>query len=196
MLRLIRTTLTIIMAAAMLAGAGFLSLGYILSLPAGTPEKADVIVILGGDSGRRVRKGAELYRSGYAERVVLTGIDERYYRPGLLNWRQRRMVSEGVPLGAIRVDSRSQTTWDEAFNTMETMKKKGWKKALVVSDPPHMFRLRATWDKAFKGSELSYTLIATKPEWWRPALWWNNPVSARFVYSELKKNLFYALVYY
>ncbi|TCD48337.1 YdcF family protein [Chlorobium sp. N1] len=196
MLRLLRTTLIILLAIAMLAGAGFLSLGYLLSFPAKKAEKADVIVILGGDSGRRVRKGAELYRSGYAPNVVLTGIDERYYRPGRLNWRQRRMVSLGVPLKAIKIDSRSQTTWDEAFNTMEAMKKHGWKKALIVSDPPHMFRLHTTWNRAFRKSGRSFVLIATRPEWWHPALWWNNAISSRFVYSELKKNLFYAIVYY
>ena len=196
MIQLLKTTLTILLVAAILAGAGFLSLGFLLSFQAGAPEKTDVIVILGGDSGRRIRKGAELYRSGYAPRVILTGIDERYYRPGKLNWRQKRMVSLGVPLSAISVDSRSETTWDEAFNTAETMKKNGWKKALVVSDPPHMFRLMSTWREAFRKTPRSFILIATSPEWWDPILWWKNSISCRFVYSELKKNLFYALVYY
>lgn len=174
----------------------FLSLGFLVSLYAGNPEKTDVIIVLGGDSGLRVRKGAELFNSGYASHVILTGIDERFYRPAHPNWRERRMIALGVPKKAIRVDTQSTTTWEEAVNTADTMEKKGWKSAIVVSDPPHMLRLHQTWSKAFKGSSKRYILVSTKPEWWRPFVWWKNKKSYQFVINEIKKNLYYAVMYY
>jgi uncharacterized SAM-binding protein YcdF (DUF218 family) len=174
----------------------FASLGLVVSHYASFPEKTDVIVVLGGDNGLRVRKGAELYRQGYAKNILLTGIDEKFYRPGHPNWRERMIVSLGVPKKAVRVDTRSKTTWEEALNTSETMNKKGWKSALVVSDPPHMFRLHQTWNKAFRASPRKFILVATEPAWWNPLLWWKSRKSFQFVISEMKKNLFYTVVYY
>jgi uncharacterized SAM-binding protein YcdF (DUF218 family) len=174
----------------------FLSLGFIVSQHAGNPEKTDVIIVLGGDNGLRVRKGAELYKAGYATHIILTGIDERFYHPSHPNWRERRMMELGVPKSAIKVDSRSTTTWEEAENTSDTMEEKGWKSAIVVSDPPHMLRLHQTWSIAFEGSSKKFILVPTNPTWWQPLLWWINDKSYQFVINEIKKNLFYALVYY
>lgn len=178
------------------ASALFFSLGFLLSLNAGNPEKTDVIIVLGGDNGLRVRKGAELYNAGYASHVILTGIDERFYTPAHPNWRERRMIALGVPKKAIRVDTQSTTTWEEAVNTADTMEKNGWKSAIVVSDPPHMLRLHQTWNRAFKGTSKTFILVSTKPEWWRPLSWWKNKKSWQFVINEIKKNLFYTVMYY
>jgi uncharacterized SAM-binding protein YcdF (DUF218 family) len=174
----------------------FASLGFVVSHYSRQPEKADVIVVLGGDNGLRVQKGAELYKAGYSRSILLTGIDERFYRPGHPNWRERMMVSLGVPKKAIKVDTHSRTTWEEAVNTSETMKKSGWNSAIVVSDPPHMLRLHQTWKKAFTGSRNTFILVATEPPWWNQLLWWQNRKSFQFVLSEMKKNLFYTVVYY
>lgn len=174
----------------------FFSLGFVVSHYSRSPEKADVIVVLGGDNGLRVQKGAELYKAGYSEHVLLTGIDKRFYRPGHPNWRERMIASLGVPKKAIKIDTRSRTTWEEAINTAHTMEKRGWKSALVVSDPPHMLRLHQTWKKAVKGTPSSFILVATEPPWWNPLLWWKNRKSFQFVISEMKKNLFYTVVYF
>ena len=117
-----------------LAALFFLSLGVLVSQYRGTPEKTDVIIVLGGDNGLRIHKGAELYHAGYADHIILTGIDERFYRPNHPNWRERRMMELGVPKNAIKVDAHSKTTWEEALNTSNTMEKKGWKSALIISD--------------------------------------------------------------
>lgn len=174
----------------------FLSLGLLVSQYASNPEKSDVIIVLGGDNGLRVRKGAELYKAGYASHVILTGIDERFYHPGHPNWRERRMIALGVPKKAIKVDTKSKTTWEEAENTSNTMKKNGWNSAIVVSDPPHMLRLHQTWSRAFEGSSKKIILVPTNPSWWHRVIWWKNRQSYQFVISEIKKNLFYAAIYY
>ena len=120
--KLIVNLLLVVSAAAVIV---FLSLGFIVSQHAGSPEKSDVIIVLGGDNGLRVRKGAELYKAGYASHIILTGIDERFYNPGHPNWRERRMIELGIPKRAIKVDAKSTTTWEEAENTSDTMEEKG-----------------------------------------------------------------------
>ncbi|MBM3162019.1 MAG: YdcF family protein [Chlorobi bacterium] len=188
-------TLLLFLSGSAFAGLVFLSLGYVVSLPACEPRKADVIIVLGGDNGLRVEKGAEIYNAGFAPHVLLTGIDAQFYRPGHPNWRERRIRELGVPKKAIKVDTESETTWEEAVNAAETMQKKGWKSAIVVSDPPHMLRVHQTWNKVFEGSSKTITLVSTKPAWWNPLLWWKNKTSYRFVISEIKKNAYYYAVY-
>ncbi|HWQ26024.1 MAG TPA: YdcF family protein [Chlorobaculum sp.] len=193
---IIRIFLLFVIIASAMSATLYLGLGALVSLHSSKPEKADVIVILGGDGGLRVKKGAELFKDGYACNVLLTGIDSRYYRPNRPNWRERKLMTLGVPKKAISVDTWSETTWEEAENTAEMMDRSGWKKAIVVSDPPHMLRLHQTWKKAFDGSSKQFILVPTKPEWWSTFLWWQNTTSNRFVLSEIKKNLFYSILYY
>jgi uncharacterized SAM-binding protein YcdF (DUF218 family) len=186
--------LFVIIATSLCAGL-FLSLGILVSTHASLPHKSDVIVVLGGDEGLRVSKGAELFKAGYASNIILTGIDSKYYRPNHPNWRERKLMALGVPRSAINVDTWSETTWEEAENAAETMDKKGWKSAIIVSDPPHMLRLHKSWSKAFEGSAKRFILVPTTPGWWSSLLWWNNRTSYQFVISELKKNLFYTVMY-
>ncbi len=190
-----KQTLIALLAAGAIGGTFFLSLGLLVSHHESKPEKADVIVVLGGDNGPRVEKGGELYKAGYAPHVLVTGIDSRYYRSSRPDWRERRLKELGIPEKAISVDTKSETTWDEALNSVETMKQKGWSRAIVVSDPPHMLRLHYTWSKAVEGSSKSFVLVSTRPDWWQPMLWWNNETSRRFVISEVQKNIYYAIVH-
>lgn len=191
-----KKSLILLLTASIIGLTAFFSLGSLVSHYGGKPEKADVIIVLGGDDGLRVEQGGELYKAGYAPNILVTGIDSRYYRPSQPNWRERRLMELGIPEKAIIVDTRSETTWEEALNSVETMTKKGWKSAIVVSDPPHMFRLYHTWSIAVKDSPKQFTLVSTKPDWWHPLLWWGNKTSYRFVLSEVQKNLYYALVHF
>lgn len=192
----LKKNLTVLLTASILGVIVFCSLGYLVSYHAGKPEKADVIIILGGDDGRRIELGWKLYQDGYARHVVVTGIDSRYYRPSKPDWRERRLMEHGVPEKAITVDTSSASTWDEALNSVEMMEEKGWKHALVVSDPPHMLRLHFTWKRAVHHSSRSFVFVPTEPEWWHPFFWWSNKTSYRYVVNEIRKNVYYAIVYY
>ncbi|MCG8345465.1 MAG: YdcF family protein [Chlorobiales bacterium] len=191
-----KKSLILLFAASIIGLTAFFSLGSLVSHYEGKPEKANVIIVLGGDDGLRVEQGGELYKAGYAPNILVTGIDRKYYRPSYPDWREKRLMELGIPEEAILVDVWSETTWDEARNSVKMMSKKGWKSAIVVSDPPHMFRLYHTWSRAMEGSPKKFVLVSTKPQWWNPLLWWSNKTSYRFVVSEVQKNLYYAVVYF
>ncbi len=193
---LLNRILLVLLTATAIGGTLFLCLGILVSLNASEPRRSDVIIILGGDDGLRVKKGGELYIAGYAPSILLTGIDKKYYRPEKPNWREKRLMDMGIPKQAINVDTKSETTWEEALNSLVIMKEKGWERAIVVSDPPHMLRLHNTWSRAFRDSSRSFVLVPTSPAWWQPLLWWKNNTSYRFVLSEIQKNIYYAVVYF
>lgn len=165
---------------------GYLTAGAVLAAPAGVPHAADVVVVLGGDgSGGRYTRGRELIRAGYGRQLVLI-------EPNAVN---RKDALANLPGVVIWDDILPGNSWGEAKVTRARMQAKGWKSVLVVSDPPHMLRLRYAWSSNFWGSDLSFTLVATNPPWWSAWRWWTNPQSSSFVGDEVLKLGYYVLRY-
>ena len=196
MSRCLRVLLTIFAIVTLLGALAFINLGRWLQGPEGTPSRADVVVLLGGDSRARLAKALDLYRQGLAPKVFLAGSDNDRLPPGhtLPNARLQFLVEEGVPRSAILLDDMSFNSWEEASNTLALMRRSGWHTALVISDPPHMRRLSWIWRRTFDGTDRSYTLIASNPKWWDPGEWWRDEWSAQFVLMEVIKMGYYYAV--
>ena len=171
----------------------FFQVGYFLEAPSQQPEKADLIVSLGGGSSNRVHRAAELYEQGLAPNVLLIGAggDDPNTRPHSSDWRIRFLLEHGVPDNMLAFDTISTNSWEEAVNTLRLMQERNWRRVLVVSDPPHLRRLAWAWGKVFKGSGKEYRLIAARLEGWDPRRWWQNDYSARYVMTEVNKLAYY-----
>ncbi|MGE5471030.1 MAG: YdcF family protein [Bacteroidota bacterium] len=167
------------------ASIAYAALGALLSYSAELPHGADVIVVLGGGSGARYAMGVELLSDGYSGHLVLINptISERHD------------VASIFHRSEVGVDDLPRNSWQEAKAVRAWMEAYGWRSVLVVSDPPHMLRLRYTWSSVFRGSDLKYSLVATSPDWWSPWRWWDNPKSAHFVTEEVIKMLYYIVAY-
>ncbi|HLX81372.1 MAG TPA: YdcF family protein [Burkholderiales bacterium] len=177
--------------------AGFLGAGHFLEAPAQSPVPADLMVALGGDNGARVDRVLELYREGFARRVLLTGPEGGYSRTraAYLNWRARYLVDEGIPEKVLLYDRRAESSWEEAVNALQLMREMKLDRVLVVSDPPHMRRLSWVWGKVFSGSGKEYTLVASEMEQWDAAHWWRTSSNAQFVFGEYIKLGYYIFTY-
>ena len=171
---------------------GFSRAGYWLQAPAQAPVHADAIVVLGGNDGDRALRALGLFKEGYAPKIVLTGLERgRASPPANLTWRAEYLIARGVPKSAVRFEIYSENSYEEAQNILELMKKQGWRTVIAVSDPPHMRRLAWTWHRVFKGSGLSYALVASSAQWWMPGEWWLDEHSGAFVISEYIKIAYY-----
>ena len=175
----------------------FFQVGYFLEAPSQQPEKADLIVSLGGGSASRIEKAVELYAQGFAPNVLITGVgvgDAQSSSPPL-DWRIRFLAEHGVPEHMLILDEHSTNSWEEAVNTLRLMREKNWQRALVVSDPPHLRRVDWAWGKVFQGSGKEYQLVAAPLEGWDPGRWWQNDSSARYVVTEVTKLAYYQLAH-
>jgi uncharacterized SAM-binding protein YcdF (DUF218 family) len=174
-----------------------LGAGYFLVAPAQAPVKADLIASLGGDNGARADRVLQLYRSGYAARVLLTGPEtgNPKLRAVHQSWRSRYLAEEGVPESAMLFDRRSRNSWDEAVNTLDLMRAMKLQSVLVISDPPHMRRVDWTWRRVFEGSGKSYSLVASELPEWDTAHWWRTSLGAQYVFSEYIKLAYYLIQY-
>ena len=166
--------------------------GYWLEAPAMPPVHADAIVVLGGNDGDRALRALGLYREGYAPKIVLTGLERGSASPPAnLTWRAQYLVARGVPRSAVRFEIYSENSYEEAANILELMRKEHWRTVIAVSDPPHMRRLAWAWHRVFKGSGLSYVLVASEAQWWSPGNWWHDERTGAFVITEYIKIAYY-----
>ncbi len=175
----------------------FLNLGYWLSAPANEPAKADFIVTLGGGSGERDQMAVDLYKAGYAKKILLTGMGgvvdsgQGFYQSP----RSLFLLKRGVPAEALLFDGLSVNTHQEALNLAILLTAHHWHSALVVSDPPHLRRLNFCLSAVFKKAGLSYRLIPSTVPTWHAARWWQEERWRQFCLNELVKLFFYAVVY-
>ncbi len=107
-------------------------------------EPADAIILLGGDSfaADRAARAAELYRAGWAPRVVASGRKLRPYA-GLAELMQRDLVERGVPADAVvRFPHLADSTKEEAQALRPFVMEHGWHRILVVTSNYHTRRAR------------------------------------------------------
>ena len=146
------------------------------------PQKADVIIVLNG-SYDRVPYAATLYKSGYADKVLLSG-DTRYMT--------QQALSLGIPQSALLLENQSQTTFENAEYSLKIVQDQGYKSAIVVTDWYHTRRASIIFAHFFKGIHLTFCPVPYNPVITQS--WWKNSNSREFVISEYLKLGYYYLV--
>lgn len=112
---------------------------------------ADVIIVLGSQvraDGQpsnslrsRIERGIELYHAGYAPTLFLTGGLGRF-PPTEAEAMRRVALAAGVPDSALVLDTGATSTQESMLTAAREAQARGWRTALVVSDPFHMLRAR------------------------------------------------------
>lgn len=169
---------------------GFFTAGAVLSFPATAPRlsggAADAVVVLGGSGdGARYPRARELLLAGLAKRLVLIEPSAAEVADATQRFSEVLVWNDVLP----------GNTWGEAKTTRARMAANGWKSVLVVSDPPHMLRMRYAWASNFWGADESYVLVASNPAWWSAWRWWQDPYAIKFVEEEVLKLGYYVVRY-
>jgi uncharacterized SAM-binding protein YcdF (DUF218 family) len=175
----------------------FLGIAYLLRAPilrelgswwvvSEEPAKGEVIIVCAGDNpyGERVRKAVELYRAGWAGRVLLSGALYRTYLPEV-DLMRREAINQGVPEGRVLTLSSGAAGTAEEIRQMEALlKQHGWKRVLLVASNYHTRRVRLLARKILGPSGIEFQVIAAPDSefpldhWWRtrggPRLFWQE----------------------
>ena len=173
------------------------NLGIWLSEPANKPAQADLIVALGGGAGERDQMAARLYKAGYADKILITGMGHSS-KAGLSYYQYPRslfFLMQGIPDEALIFDGRAINTHQETINLAALMTSQHWRSVLIVSDPPHIHRIDYCLETLFNNKGLSYRLIPSDIPSWHTGRWWQEPRWLFFCVSEAIKLVYYALVY-
>ena len=191
-----KLTLTVTGTFLLLLAILFVNLGHWLSEPVNKPVKTDLIVTLGGGGIERDQMAADLYKAGYAKKILLTGkglvvnSSQRYYQSP----RTLFLLNQGIPAEALLFDGLSINTHQETLNIATVLTAQHWHSALVVTDPPHIRRVAFCLSSVFKNN-FSYSLIQSDVPTWHADRWWQDERWRRFSLDEALKLVFYAIVY-
>ncbi len=113
------------------------------------PEKADAIIFLQGDKLNRVKKVQSLYENGFANKIVVTGNNERVeeLNDSYLSEIKECFLSKGIFEKNIIMDDKALNTLRQAVNVIKMAKEKKWKKLIIVTSPCHLLRAYLTFVK-------------------------------------------------
>jgi len=163
------------------------------------PRRADVILVLGRELNddqpsqvfrARLHHGAELWRRGLSPIVVVsggwTGTASRSEAEAGRAW----LLDAGVDAEAIWTEERSRHTLENLFNVRETLRARGLRTVLLVSDPLHLARAEAL----ARGLclEVTSSPATTAPPRRRSVGWWLRAMREAFLLHWYRVGLAYS----
>ncbi len=157
------------------------------------PTEADAILVLGGGSGDRLERAAQLYKDGYAPVMITSG--ESPTLPGVADsfaeLAADYLVTLGVPEDAILMLPETTSTRDEATQSLVLAREAGISSLLVVTSEYHSRRSGLAFAAAYRGSDINVTLVTSCSDWWDASCWWRNELSLIAVAEEYIKGVYY-----
>ena len=121
------------------------------------PDKADAIVLLGGESQARPIEAARLYMNGVAPLVFIIGT-------GDTPTNRRALIQAGVPADRIMVETQSRSTLQNADFAKPLLEKAGVRHAVLVTSSFHARRALATFQQRIPGVE--FGVATSRIGWW------------------------------
>ncbi len=172
-----------------LSVVAFMNIGKYLDIGE-EPAKSDLIVCLGGGEIDRIGKASELYLKGYSKSntMLLTSDErspinkERGERDNRINY----FISRNLEINYIHfIDTKS--TKKELEYIRDYMKISKFHSVLIVSDPPHMRRIKILSKKILQRYGVDYCIVGGEPEWWDRDNYYTNPRAIMYAMREMVK---------
>jgi len=167
-------------------------------------QKGDAIAVLAGTRMDRPLEALDLYRQGYAPRIVLT-YDTRERSLDVLPARgvviprdadvaRDTLIHLGVPATAIIQPPRIHDNTAEEAQTLRSLARgHGWKRLIVVTSHYHLRRAAFAFRRELQGSGIEVEMRATRYEPVNPDRWWSTRQDLRWVLDESAKLIAYEL---
>lgn len=117
------------------------------------PKKAEVIIVLSGETGR-LEKAAELYHEDYASLIMLSDATEAGTTP-------KEAVALGIQRQHLILEKEATSTYTNALHTKEKMEEHNLDSAIVVSSDYHMRRVELVFERVYRNSGIDLTYVAS-----------------------------------
>lgn len=157
-------------------------------------QPADVIVVLAGNSPYRAQHAEALYRDGLARHVIISNepLSSHGVRTTWLELRAAGLVHLAIPDDAIvPIVAIADSTYDEALSSRDIMLARGWRTAIVVTDPFHMRRALLTFRQAFEPAGLAAQPSPADGSKYGVESWWQDRNATMRVVQEYVKLGYY-----
>jgi uncharacterized SAM-binding protein YcdF (DUF218 family) len=119
------------------------------------PDHADFLVVLGGDGPARAHRAAEIFSTGIAGRVLVTG-------DGDCDYIANEVARQGVAPQSILIECESGTTQENALFSAPILTAAGARSAILVTSWFHSLRAVETFSAALPSVDF-YSIPAEPP---------------------------------
>ena len=167
-------------------------------------QRADAIFVFAGRYVERPLEAADLYKGGYAPRIVVTRavMDQARFE---LERRQIRIPTEhdltatllreaGVPDSALMSPRFvHDNTAEEARTLRELALQHGWRRVIVVSSKYHMRRVKLAAARHLRGTDVDIVARPSRYDASTPHEWWRRRGDVRILAAEVPKLVAYSL---
>lgn len=154
--------------------------------------KADAIIaVSGGDTTARTQTAIDLYKRGWAPKLIFSGAAADKTGPSNAKVMRDQAVKQGVAPGAISIEDTSENTRENAEHTQKLLDTLKVNSAIVVSSQYHQKRVMLEF-KAYAPTVQFRSHPATTDNQWS-MWWWVTPHGWFLAVSEVTKIIvFYA----
>ncbi len=164
--------LAIILTALVVGFVLLVGVGFYLS-PQNNPDKADAIVVVsGGQTTSRAEKGIDLYKQGYAPKIIFSGAALDDGPSNAFAMRDQALAS-GVPASNIYIDEKSQNTYENAVNSKAILQSLAASKIILVTSPYHQRRANQTFESVL-GKDYQLLGVSAFDDRWSKSQWWRR----------------------
>lgn len=133
---------------------------------------SDAIILLEGDGFNRLEHAVDLYKKGYAPKIVFSGgiVDYAY---GSYPYQEclPKLLDMGIPMDDIIYESTSLHTKQQAQNVAGIIRDNDWKRVILVATPQHQCRAYLTFLKYLPDSVILINSTAPILNWYRDEGW-------------------------
>lgn len=143
-------------------------------------ERADALIVLGGEAEARPVEAARLYRQGVAPLVFVTGL-------GDASRNRQILIGAGVPALRITTEPKATSTYENAVLLKPLLERSDVKSAVIVTSPFHTRRALATFRKLMPG--ITFGVTDAPAERWKSAK--GREELNRLAFLEMLKTLAY-----
>ncbi|MFH1576380.1 MAG: YdcF family protein [Candidatus Margulisiibacteriota bacterium] len=154
-------------------------------------EPAETIIVLSGDNnGERVNEAVQLYRAGYAKKLLLSG-GPLAWQLTAASWMKHQARALRVPETALIIEDKSRSTIDNALFSLPLVQQLGHKSVILVTSPPHSRRSKRVFRKVFNKEGIKVISWPAQETEFKLPRWWTRHEDTQFVMWE-----YVTLVYY
>jgi uncharacterized SAM-binding protein YcdF (DUF218 family) len=152
------------------------------------PQKADVALVLAGDSwGLRILTAAQLERDGYVPKVIVSGPDGSYGNHEC-DLAIPFAVKHGYPESYfVHLEHSARSTMAEAQNVLPEIRRLGYKRVAVVTSNYHTRRAGAIFRRL--APDLTILMVAAPDEYFTADGWWRSRESQKTFLTESEKTV-------
>lgn len=198
-----RTSFLLILLIVAIGGYTLANLGRFMA-PQDPLQKSDAIFVFAGTLVERPMEAADLYKEGWAPRIVITrAVTEQAFFslkrrgvqfPSDADLNRTVLKQLGVPDSAvIEPDRIHDNTAQELATLHELVVRYQWHRVILVSSKYHLRRIRfAAW-RDFRGTQVQLLLRGSRYDPSTPDRWWQRRSDIRWILEEVPKLAAYVL---